>query len=363
MREGQEGQGSALDPPRGDPLEPIRLGGILVLERGARRALAKLRRVARPSPRPDTLQRNGFQGVSPWRVQGRALAFLAFLLLLSSCASRPEFAPRFSAPIGGGEPVLIPMEPGMNRSAELVGRVCRPDMPGPFPVAVINHGSPSRPEEAPLMQPAGCDSEPAQWFTDHGFMVVFALRRGFGGSTGPIVESSGNCSLPRYYRSGLDGARDIEAILTYALSRPDAVPTGAVVVGQSTGGWAGMAYNSVRNPKAAAFINMAGGRGGWGLGRPETNCRPDLLVEAVRRFGESSARPELWIYAANDTFFPPLLVRQMHQAYTRSGGKAQLVQPNSFGADGHGLFYAPGGSAVWGPLVERYLHERGVMPQ
>ncbi len=290
-------------------------------------------------------------------------ALLLLAVLLAGCGARPEFVPRFYAPVGTGDMVLIPMEPGVSNSAALVGRVCRPDLPGPLPVVVINHGSPSRPEDIKLMQPTACDSEPAQWFNERGFIVLFALRRGFGGSTGPLVESSGACSSPRYFRSGLDGARDIEAMLNFAARLPDAQPSGAVVVGQSTGGWATIAYNAVRNPRAGAFINMAGGRGGRATGEPDSNCRPDLLVESARRYGESAVVPMLWVYARNDTFFPPDLAEKMVRAYTRAGGKADFVQPVAFGRDGHGLFYAPGGSAVWGPLVERYLRGRGLWPE
>jgi pimeloyl-ACP methyl ester carboxylesterase len=135
-----------------------------------------------------------------------------------------------------------------------------------------------------------------------------------------------------------------------------------VVVGQSTGGWATLAYDSVRRPKAVAFVNMAGGRGGRANGEPDSNCRPDLLVAAARRYGESTVVPQLWVYARNDSFFPPDLVGQMYAAFTAAGGRAELVQLGAFGGDGHGLFYAPGGSAVWGPSVERYLLSRGVLP-
>ncbi len=31
-----------------------------------------------------------------------------------------------------------------------------------------------------------------------------------------------------------------------------------------------------------------------------------------------------------------------------------------FGWDGHTLFFGSGGSTVWGPVMERYLAQRGV---
>jgi dienelactone hydrolase len=291
------------------------------------------------------------------RVRGRALVFLLvpFLpLLLTFCSTRPDFVPRYFAPTGAGEAVLIPFGDEAS-DVQLVGRVCRPDVPGRRPVVVINHGAPSRPEDRLEMQPASCTSEPAQWFNARGYIVVFALRRGFGGSTGPVVENSGICSNPAYLRSGLTSAQDVEAVVRYATSLPDALPTGAIVAGLSTGGWATIAYNSLPHPRVVGLINMAGGRGGHAFGEAGENCRPDLLVAAAKRFGETGISPMLWVYALNDSFFPPALAQEMAAAYNRSGGRAGLVQPAAYGADGHGLFYAPGGSRIWGPIVDSYL--------
>jgi dienelactone hydrolase len=187
---------------------------------------------------------------------------------------------------------------------------------------------------------------------------VFALRRGFGHSTGPVVEDTGGCLAPNYFRSGLTGAVDIDAILRYATAQPYAQPNNAIVIGQSTGGWATIAYDSVEHAKASVFISFAGGRGGHAWPDPPTNCRPDLLIAAAKRFGESAAAPMLWVYAENDTFFPPELVREMHQAYIRAGGRAELVFTPPIGREGHGLFYAPGGTTLWGPTVERYIAEQ-----
>lgn len=276
-------------------------------------------------------------------------------LLLAGCDTRPDFIPRYYSPTDAGIPVLIPLEPGVSDTAQLVGRVCRPDIPGRLPVVVINHGAPSVPDLRLRMEPTGCDTEAAQFFMDRGYVVVFALRRGFGQSTGPVVENTGLCYNPNYFRAGLAGAMDIDAILRFATSLPYARPDNAVVIGQSTGGWATIAYDSVPHPLAKVFISFAGGRGAHDAADPSTICRPDLLVAAAKRYGEESVLPMLWIYARNDTFFPEPVATQMHEAYARAGGHAELVFTPPFGREGHGLFYGQGGSAVWGPIVEAYI--------
>lgn len=238
----------------------------------------------------------------------------------------------------------------------LAGRVCVPPRGGPWNVVVLNHGSPARPDLRATMQPARCDSEPVRWFTQRGYLVVAALRRGFGLSTGVAVEDVGACIAPDYAQSGRTAARDVGAILQFALALPQARRTRPVVVGQSTGGWATIAFDTADAPRAA-FISFAGGRGAHAFPTAPTNCRPDLLIRASGQLGADASAPMLWISSANDSFFPLSLVADMERAYNAAGGDARLVTVPAIGAEGHALFYAPGGSRLWGPVVERYLAE------
>ena len=75
-------------------------------------------------------------------------------------------------------------------------------------------------------------------------------------------------------------------------------------------------------------------------------------------YGATASTPMLWVFTANDSFFAPQIATQVHEAFVSSGGKADLVQLGPFGTDGHSLFFGRGGSAIWGPLVEKYLAAR-----
>jgi dienelactone hydrolase len=253
---------------------------------------------------------------------------------------------------------LVPVADSAGVTHAMRARICRPDVAGQVPVAVINHGSPASPGLRRAMQPASCDSEPARWFLAHGYLVMFPLRRGYGASGGELAESSGPCEQPDYVRAGIESARDVDAAVRYATRLPYARRDGAVVVGQSLGGWATLAYAAWPHPEVAALISMAGGRGGHAHAEAYANCRPDLLVAAAGAFGRTARTPMLWVYAANDSWFPPGLARAMYAAFTAAGGRATLVQPDFDGGDGHALFYAPGGARVWGPLVAAYLATR-----
>lgn len=258
--------------------------------------------------------------------------------------------------------VSIPMVAGDGEHLNLAGRVCRPAGDGPSRVVVINHGSPVSASARPRMELTECDAEATQWFTRRGYVVVYALRRGYGDSDGDWAEGYGHCSDPDFVRAGLSSARDIAAIVRYALALPYARHDGAVVIGQSAGGWGTIAYASQTPKDVAAFVVMAGGRGGHADGEANENCQPGRLVQAAGRFGATARLPMLWIYALNDSFFDPSLASAMHDAFTRAGGNAQFIQPPPFGDDGHHLFFGDGGPAVWGAPVAAYLARMGATP-
>ncbi len=121
-----------------------------------------------------------------------------------------------------------------------------------------------------------------------------------------------------------------------------------------------MAYNSMPHPRVSALISMAGGRGQVMTKSGLIGiCRPDLLADAAGRLAQTATTPMLWIYAENDRFFAPEIAVTLHKAFSENGGKAELQQLAAYGSgDGHRLFFDPGGSQIWGPLVDRYLASR-----
>ena len=151
--------------------------------------------------------------------------------------------------------------------------------------------------------------------------------------------------------------------LTYFTRLPEVKHADAIVVGQSAGGWGAIAYASAPHPKVAAFVVMAGGRGGHRDNRARNNCRPDLLADAAGDFGKTSRTPMLWIYTENDSFFELSIARAMYHSFTRAGGLAGFEQLGPYDSDGHRLFFGPGGLCDLGPLVERYLAERHIAAQ
>jgi dienelactone hydrolase len=273
--------------------------------------------------------------------------------------SDPRAAEPESATDGARDQTLvIPFEDTRGTLIELKARVCRPAGDGRAALVLINHGSPPSGAERSRVQLGRCEQEAAQWFLQRGYVVAFVLRRGYGATGGPWAENYGSCADPDYVRAGVESARDIAAAVDYLTALPYVAATGAVIVGQSAGGWGAIAYASLPHPRVGAFIVMAGGRGGHQNQVPGRNCNPQRLAQAAGHFGTTASTPMLWVYALNDSYFAPAIARALWSAFTAAGGKAELKQPSAYDGDGHRLFFGPGGSTIWGPLVSDYLGER-----
>ncbi|MCX7372861.1 MAG: hypothetical protein NTW56_10590 [Alphaproteobacteria bacterium] len=266
------------------------------------------------------------------------MRWLALLLLLATPALADEIV-MLAGPDG----------------AMLQTRLCRPAQSGPAPLVIMNHGAMPRAEVRPHLQPLPCDAEPARWFTARGHVVAMPMRRAHGASTGVWAESFGPCEDPDFIRVGRETARDIRAALLALVGTPGIAPEGAIILGESAGGWGSIALAAEGVPGIAAVVNVAGGRGGWAGGRARTNCAAPRLVANVGQFGRTARLPMLWLYSANDSFFGPDLAEALFAAFTRAGGVAELVMLPPWAEDGHYFFTGEGASAMWGARMALFL--------
>ena len=282
------------------------------------------------------------------------------LLVMAGCAAEAP-ALREPGPLGRPEgpwaqqfhavPVAGPGGPRL-----ILTRLCRPPGDAPRRLAVLNHGKPVSTAEIEAFTLPSCEAEQVRWFLERGFAVILPLRRGYGASAGPVAERNPTCAPSRDYApSALESARDIRATIDYATALPGILPERVVVVGQSAGGLGTVALASLNDRRIAALASMAGGDGGHLNRVPGAVCQPQALEAAMARFGATAKAPMLWVYTANDSYFAPDLAAAMHRAFTAAGGRAELAALPAWGRDGHILFTGRGGSAIWGPLMERFL--------
>src|SRR5262245_42423694 len=232
--------------------------------------------------------------------------------------------------------------------------IFRPPGPGPFPLVVINHGTSQNAERRRLLPAPDFDTM-AHWFVRHGFVVAVPQRPGHGQTGGDFREDQGACENPDFARAGLGAADSIAAAVAYLRAQSFVRRAGAIVVGQSAGGWAALALASRAPPGVGAAIDFAGGLGGRSWDRPDNNCAPDRLIATAAEFGRTARIPTLWVYTENDTYFPARLSGAMAAAFRAAGGKVDYALLPAFGDDGHFLAERPGSESVWGPAVERFL--------
>ncbi|MFN4283333.1 MAG: alpha/beta hydrolase family protein [Alphaproteobacteria bacterium] len=277
----------------------------------------------------------------------------ALVLSISAHADEPTPGPQ-GAPKGNLREQLHLIPAGRTQAGApwlIAANLYRPQGEGPFPLVVINHGSPG---------PKDLSSYPqaTRWFVERGFAVALPTRRGYGRSAGgrapDDLQSCKRDPRPDYAKAGLATADDIQITLDYMRALADVKKDGAIVVGQSAGGWGSLALSSRNPPGVAAIVNFAGGRLG------HENCDLPGEIAAAGRFGETARVPTLWIYTENDSFFPPGESRAFHDAYVKAGGVAEYHLLPAFAEDGHTLFAR--GTPLWTPLVEAFLKARNALP-
>ena len=188
------------------------------------------------------------------------------------------------------------------------------------------------------------------------FVVAAPQRPGHGETGGVYLENVGDCREANFIAAGRAGAANIQKTIDYMTTQLFVRRDHVIVLGQSAGGWDALALAS-ENPDLRAVLNFDGGRGGHFQGRPNNNCRPDQLVDAVRTLGPTDRVPTLLIYAENDTFFGPKLSKSMFEAWTGAGGQGEYHLMPPFDVEGHLLVDYPKAVDIWAPIVKRFLAE------
>jgi len=227
--------------------------------------------------------------------------------------------------------------------------VFTPDGPGPFPLAVENHGGAG--DDLPLeLQPRHRASYLANYFLSRGYAVVLPMMRGFAGSGGKITVQG--CNLEQV---GVDNAKDIRAVISYMAKQPNIDSSRIVVAGRNLGGWSTLAFGTLDYPAVKGLINFSGGAISSTCSLSES-----ALSNIAQHYGAKTKIPSLWLYGDNDEFIPVETWRGMHQAYIAAGGDAELVAYGKFLDDGHAMLRYPEALSIWTPKVDAFLTKVGL---
>lgn len=290
---------------------------------------------------------------------GRTFLALALLAPLSLTA---EVSLALAGPTAtaAGTAQIVPLGKDLNETilqipvasveaAELEVTWFKPPGEGPFPTILINHG---KSVGAPKEQTRARYYSVAREWVRRGYQVFLPMRRGFSNSQGRYV--SYGCDM---HRNALNQARDIVDVVRALRERGHIDSRPVILFGQSYGGLASVAATAYNQIPVALVVSFAGGLKSTSTTRPcdwETG-----LVDAMRLLGQRSTVPMLWYYGENDSYFSPDLARRMHDAFSASGGRAQLVVYPAFRQDAHKMFGDTQGFPIWVKTVTDRLADLG----
>ena len=231
---------------------------------------------------------------------------------------------------------------------QLQTTVYRPDGPGPFPLVIISHGVPFEKVLESEVKARQRYCLQSQEFVKRGFVVAIPMRRGYGKSGGQKNQAGMNITT-----FGIEDAKDIQSTIDFMRREPYVDGKNIVLVGQSGGGLASLAYGSMANPDVKGIINFAGGL---------RNNRAMWEIDMAQAFGiyaKTTRIPSLWFYTENDSFFSPTTAGSAYEQYRKSGGQARLITLPPYKKDGHSLFSDFEGRSLWVGEVERFLSQIG----
>jgi dienelactone hydrolase len=223
-----------------------------------------------------------------------------------------------------------------------------PDGPGPFPLAIMNHGATG----ASFGHRGGRYrlTNAAFYFLSRGYAVALPMMRGFSTSGGDLYHAG--CELAPV---ALDYARDIQAVIRYLGNDPRFDTRRVIVAGQSLGGWNTLGVGALNLPNVVGLVNFNGGL-------EVSDCKSDenALISGAGTLGAATKIPSIWFYGDNDTLFPVSVWRAMYDRYRHSGGHAQLVDVGTVMENSHNFLAYPEVLPLWTAPLDRFLASLGM---
>jgi dienelactone hydrolase len=237
------------------------------------------------------------------------------------------------------------------RPVRLEAVIFKPNGAGPFPLAVINHGSTGGGRDPAVAKQTWFAADLADFLNERGWMVVFPQRRGRGKSDGLYDEGFSEdrklgyaCDAENSLRGADRALSDVDAAIAALLRRPDVAPTPVLIGGQSRGGVLAVAYAGLNPAQISGVINFVGG---W----LAENCSTASVVnQTLFERGAHYGRPTIWLYGQGDPFYSIAHSRSNFAAFEKAGGQGSFFE---FGPNpGHFVFGDPD---LWSGPIGKYL--------
>jgi dienelactone hydrolase len=248
-----------------------------------------------------------------------------------------------------------------NKPVQLEIVIYKPPGVGPFPLAIINHGSTGQGDNPKLFAETWDHVGLAGFLNERGWMVAFPQRRGRGRSEGKYDEGFAADRLKGYTcdtaqtLAGADRAlQDIEAAVTALRLRPDVAKQPHLIGGQSRGAVLSVAYAGMHPEQVHGVINFVGGWVGDG-------CETASAVNSdLFKRGSRFAHPMLWLYGERDPFYVITHSRANFSAFQSAGGTGKFIAFEVPGNYGH---FVIGHPQLWSQPVTDYLNAQSAIRQ
>jgi dienelactone hydrolase len=295
-----------------------------------------------------------------WVASGKFMqsfkVFFVLVVLCAICTQSVVAQVRFGAQGGEDEPDrrqhwLVP-SPDPDTPAHAV--LFRPPGDGPFRLALIAYATTQIAlRRAQMPQPEY--RALAAWLVKRGFAVLVPERLGHGATGGRYLEGQAGCEEADYLRAGRATAAEIALALKYLRRQSFIRQDGAAILGHSAGGWGALALAGENPQGVAGIIVFAPGRGGHADDSANQVCAPQRLLATAAEFGKSARVPVTWLVAANDSYFPPDLSRQLADPFGAGGASVDFHMLAASGNEGHWLAEAEAGVKLAGAELVRAL--------
>lgn len=231
----------------------------------------------------------------------------------------------------------------------------KPFGPGPFPAVMFHHGSTGDGTDPSLFTLTWTSEAAARFFTERGWLVAFAQRRGRGASDGLYDEGftpsrSGYSCLQAPALAGFEHAMaDVDAAVAYVSGRADVNPARLLSAGVSRGAVLALTHAAERPGVFLGAVNFVGGWLGEGC-----SDGPAVNRALFQRAGRLSAST-VWMYGESDTFYSMAHSRGNFAVFTGAGGRGTFhAYARAAGLNGHHIINDP---QLWTADLDAFVRE------
>ena len=269
-------------------------------------------------------------------------------------------APHAVAEPLGTEDTRLPLAPFREEVLSLPGDPARPVMlqvtlftpagPGPFPLALANHGATNN--SAQNRGERYRFTVAAYYFLSRGYAVALPMMRGFAGSGGSMVALG--CNVAALAQAN---GRDIRGVIEALGARPDIDRTRVVVTGQSFGGWNTLGLGTTPSPGVRGLVT-------FNAAIRSSDCaasaQDSSMAAGAGQLGGKTTLPTLMLWGENDSVLTGAAWRALFNNYQRTNARAALLDVGIVGVDSHQVLSDPDNLKLWVPALDAFLAKAGL---